>query len=231
MGSQFQIKGTRDGLLVSMGEGPWEELHQVLIDELNTQADFLRGARLAIDVGETPLKAADLGQLTKELSELGLTLWAVISESEITIRSAQSFGLATRLPKPGSIHQVSQSEGSHQAGEPAVLVRRTLRSGFSLQYDGHVIVIGDVNPGAQLIASGDVIVWGKMRGTVHAGVQGNENAVVCALDLSPTQLRIAGVIAVAPRRRGKPQPEMALIKNGQVLAEVWDPKKERNYDS
>ncbi len=90
---------------------------------------------------------------------------------------------------------------------------------------------GDVNPGAQLIATGDVIVWGKMLGLVHAGAQGNEDAVVCALDLSPTQLRIAGVIAVAPRRRGKPQPEMAILKNGQVIAEVWDPKKERNYDS
>ncbi len=146
MGSQIQIKGTRDGLLVSLGKGPWEELHQVLIDELNAQADFLRGACLAMDVGETSLKAADLGQLTKELSELGLTLWAVVSESAITTRSAQSFGLATRLPKPGSIHQVSQSEGSLQVGESAVLVRRTLRSGFSLQYAGHVIVIWRCEP-------------------------------------------------------------------------------------
>ena len=62
---------------------------------------------------------------------------------------------------------------------------------------------------------------------VHAGAEGDEKSVVCALDLSPTQLRIAGEIAVTPKRRGKPQPEMARLENGQVVAEVWDPKRER----
>jgi septum site-determining protein MinC len=110
-------------------------------------------------------------------------------------------------------------------GEQAVLVRRTLRSGFSLQHPGHVVVIGDVNPGAEIIAGGDVIVWGRLRGMVHAGANGNEAAVVCALDLSPTQLRIAGQIAVTPQRRGKSQPEMARLRNGQVVAEPWESKK------
>ncbi len=88
-------------------------------------------------------------------------------------------------------------------------------------------MIGDVNPGAEIIARGDVVVWGRLRGMVHAGAEGDESAVVCALDLSPTQLRIAGQIAVTPKRRGKPQPEMARISNGQVVAEPWDPKRER----
>jgi septum site-determining protein MinC len=60
---------------------------------------------------------------------------------------------------------------------------------------------------------------------VHAGAEGDEEAVVCALDLSPTQLRIAGQIALAPKRRGKPQPEMARLKNGQVVAEPWTPSR------
>jgi septum site-determining protein MinC len=62
---------------------------------------------------------------------------------------------------------------------------------------------------------------------VHAGAEGNEQAMVCALDLSPTQLRIAGLIALAPKRRGKPQPEIARLTNGQVVAELWDPKREK----
>ena len=84
-------------------------------------------------------------------------------------------------------------------GEGAILVRRTLRSGYSLQHSGHVVVIGDVNPGAEIIAGGDVIVWGHLRGMVHAGAEGNDDAVVCALDLAPTQLRIGGLIATTPR--------------------------------
>jgi len=224
MDSKIQIKGLREGLLITLGNGPWEERHQALLDHLKNQAEFLRGGRLAIDVGGTVLKAADLGHLTKEISDHGLTLWAVLSESPLTERSAQSFGLATRLPKQTSARPPASAE---DGGEGAILVRRTLRSGFSLQHAGHVVVIGDVNPGAQVIARGDVIIWGKCRGMVHAGADGDEKAVVCALDLSPTQLRIAGVIAVTPKRRGKPQPEMARLEKGQVVAEAWDPKRER----
>jgi septum site-determining protein MinC len=177
-------------------------------------------------VGGTTLKATDLGQLTREISDHGLTLWALLSQSPATERSAQSFGLATRLQKLTLSGAASQETVAHK-GENAVMFRKTLRSGFSIQHPGHVVVIGDVNPGAEIIAAGDVVVWGKLRGMVHAGAEGNENAVVCALDLSPTQLRIAGEIALAPKRRGKPQPEMARLQDGMVVAETWDPKRER----
>jgi septum site-determining protein MinC len=76
------------------------------------------------------------------------------------------------------------------------LIKRTLRNGRTIHSDGHVIVLGDVNAGAMIIAAGDVIVWGKLRGTVHAGARGDESAVVCALYLAPTQLRIAGYITI-----------------------------------
>jgi septum site-determining protein MinC len=227
MSSKVQIKGIRDGLLITLGSGSWEEMHSVLIEQIEKQAEFLQGARLALDVGEMTLKAADLGQLSREISDRGLTLWAILSESPTTEHSAQVFGLATRLPQHGAARIKNSSGGDSADGENAVLVRGTLRSGYSIQHPGNVIVIGDVNPGAQVIARGDVVIWGKLRGMVHAGAEGDEKSVVCALDLSPTQLRIAGEIAVTPKRRGKPQPEMARLENGQVIAEVWDPKRER----
>jgi septum site-determining protein MinC len=105
------------------------------------------------------------------------------------------------------------------------MVQKTLRSGFSVSYAGHVVVIGDVNPGAEIIATGSVVVWGWLRGVVHAGAEGNEKAVVCALRLEPTQLRIATLIATTPKHKGKPMPEMAYIKNGQVIAEQLKEKE------
>jgi septum site-determining protein MinC len=72
-----------------------------------------------------------------------------------------------------------------------------------------------------------VVVWGHLRGMVHAGAEGDDSAVVCALDLSPTQLRISDKIAVTPKRRGKPQPEIARLQDGQVIAEPWEPKRDR----
>jgi septum site-determining protein MinC len=88
-----------------------------------------------------------------------------------------------------------------------------------------VVVLGDVNPGAEIIAGGSIIVWGHLRGTVHAGAMGEQTSVVCAMDLSPMQLRIAGFAATSPSRRGKTQPETAFLREGQMVAEPWNPKE------
>jgi septum site-determining protein MinC len=87
-----------------------------------------------------------------------------------------------------------------------------------------VVVLGDVNPGAEVIAGGDVIVWGHLRGIVHAGAMGDPERCVCALDLSPTQLRIGSHIARPPdekRRRKESRPERAFIIDDQIIAECW----------
>lgn len=104
-------------------------------------------------------------------------------------------------------------------------MRGALRSGRVVEGAGHVVVIGDVNPGAEIIAGGDVVVWGKLRGLVHAGAFGDRQAVVCALEMIPTQLRIADLITVSPSdpRDMEPIPEMASIKNGRIVAESWSP--------
>ncbi len=106
--------------------------------------------------------------------------------------------------------------------DAAKWVKGPLRSGGRVIFEGNVVVMGDVNPGAEIVAGGSVIVWGRLRGVVHAGAQGDEKAVVCALELAPTQLRIAGEIAVSPKKQGKSQPEVAMPERwstgGRTLA-------------
>ena len=87
-----------------------------------------------------------------------------------------------------------------------------------------MIVFGDVNPGAEIVAGGNVIVWGRLRGTVHAGADGDLDAIICALDLSPMQLRIADQISVAPTQKKKAQPEIARLVDNRVIAQPWDDK-------
>lgn len=222
MHTKLQIKGIREGLLIALGEGNWAEARSALLTHLHEQAEFLRGGRLILDVGNRILHAVELSTLRDQIAEEGLTLWAVLSNSPITERTAQTLGLATRVNKPQQDEHLPTSRSeTFLMGEAAVLVRRTLRSGYSLQHKGHVVVIGDANPGSEIIAGGDVVVWGRLLGMVHAGAEGNEQAVVCALDLSPTQLRIADHIAITPKRRGKPQPEMAFLQDGQIVAQPW----------
>jgi len=225
MPSKVEIKGFRDGLLATLGQGEWPELTQALISQVEAKGDFFRGARLAIDVGNHALHAAELSSLSDTLSRHDLNLWAVISNSPLTEQNALALGLTTQLVKPRPEPENYLPETTYHDGEQAIVVQRTLRSGFKLEFPGHIIVIGDVNPGAEIVAVGSVIVWGRLRGVVHAGAEGNESAVISALDLSPTQLRIAGQVAITPKRRGKPQPETARLQDGQVIAETWTPKK------
>jgi septum site-determining protein MinC len=94
----------------------------------------------------------------------------------------------------------------------------TLRGGQTLHHAGNIVVVGDVNPGAELVATGDILVFGRLAGIAHAGARGDENARIYALDLAPTQLRIATHIAADERTKPRAaMPEAALVREGQIV--------------
>ena len=103
----------------------------------------------------------------------------------------------------------------------------TLRSGQEVEYEGNIVIIGDVNPGAILKAKGSIIVLGTLRGVAHAGLGGNLEAVVAAYNLLPTQLRINDIIVRPPDGDISQYklPEVAKINNGVVVIEPYLPNK------
>jgi septum site-determining protein MinC len=218
--SLIQIKGIRDGLLVTLTGAEWPELVAAFIENIESRSAFFQGGRVVLDVGTQDLRVAELSKLRDKLSEHGVSLWAVLSESRVTERTAQNLGLATRLSKPHLSEVIAKPEPMLPEGA-AKWVKGPLRSGAKIDYDGNVVVMGDVNSGAEIIAGGIVIVWGRLRGVVHAGAQGDQTAIVCALELAPTQLRIAGEIAISPKKQVKSQPEVARLQDGQLEAEPW----------
>jgi septum site-determining protein MinC len=220
MRPKVQFKGIREGLLVTLSDGEWPEIELALMEQLDAQGEFLRGAKLILNVENHVINAAALGKLRDHLSDKGLTLWAVLTNSPTTETNAQAMGMATRIYQ-GPVDQAPKVRDKKLEGDEAILIHRTLRSGASIKFDGHIIVIGDVNPGAEIIAGGNIMVWGKLRGMVHAGANGNTKAVVCALGLTPTQLRIGDKIAVSPSDGGTIRPEMAFIRENKVVAEPW----------
>jgi len=231
------IKGMREGLSVTLpNEGTWAEALTALEARLKQAPAFFKGGRVALMVGLRALSEADMRQVRDLLTRHDVTLWAVAGEDADTQHIAATLGLdLPPPPQPAAPPDESRAwDVAVEDGEQIVMmpiedwpdagmvVRRTLRSGQSLRHPGSIAVIGDVNPGAEVIAGGDVVVWGKLRGTVHAGALGNEDAVVCALDLAPTQLRIGGRITRSPDdRRRKPTPEIARVRDGQIVAEPW----------
>lgn len=219
----FQIKGLRDGLLITIGNGEWAALESALLEQIHTQGPFFKGARVALDVGSQILKVNELVALRDRLSDRGVSLWAVLSESPTTEKTAQLLGLATRISKPRPEEQ-RQFAVADLGEATAMFVNKTLRSGTRIEFDGHVVVVGDVNPGAEVVAGGNVIVWGRVRGMVHAGANGNRSAYICALDLSPTQLRIADEVSAQLKPQTHPRPEVvSLSEDGKLRSAPWEP--------
>jgi septum site-determining protein MinC len=107
---------------------------------------------------------------------------------------------------------------------PAVLyLRQNLRSGQTVSHKGHLVIVGDVNPGAEVLAEGDITVWGVLRGMAHAGIGGNLDAEIRALKLQPIQIRIGHAIARSPDSPRvkfasgiKFMPETARIVDGKI---------------
>ena len=97
-----------------------------------------------------------------------------------------------------------------------------LRSGQSIEVDSSIIMIGDVNPGAKVIAKGNIIVLGCLKGTAYAGASGNQNAFVVALNMAPMQIRIADVIARSPDKPSKDiskEAQIAFLEGENIYIE------------
>lgn len=233
MDDSITLKGIKEGLLITIKpDGKWSDLTGRLMTLIDAQGTFFRGAEVALALGPREVRLHELSNAQKLLAKRDVSLIAVLSESATTLGSARKLGLRTEL----AARQLEDAEildevlalrpppiDPEERGTDGVLIKRTLRNGRTVHSDGHVVILGDVNAGSMVIAAGDVIVWGRLRGTVHAGATGDELAVVCALYLAPTQLRIAGYITISPEdKRRKPKPEKALVRNGRIEAVAWE---------
>ncbi len=114
------------------------------------------------------------------------------------------------------------------------ILQHGLRAGFRGEYWGSVVVLGDVNPGAELIAAGDVIVMGALRGVVHAGAGGRTDAIVYARPIASAQIRIAGAVARSAddnslgamrRSQERPEAELARLQDGVIQIESYQPQR------
>ena len=98
----------------------------------------------------------------------------------------------------------------------------TLRSGQVLESDSSIVILGDVNPGAKVMSAGNVVILGSLKGTVYAGINGNPNAFVVALEMYPVQIKIGDIIARCadkPKKLSKPETKIAYVDGGNIYIE------------
>ena len=193
---------------------------------LPAQLPSLPPGDLDLDIGDWSLSCRDLDELLRALDEAGHGVQLLITRCRDTLISAAALGLPVReasdvIPIPA----VSDDQPNTTKTKVDLMVHRgTLRSGDHIETQGHLLIVGDVNPGGSASAEGDVYVWGRLRGRAHAGSKGNRNARIVALQLRPLQLRIAELVARGPEDR--PQPglaEQACILDGAIAIEPASP--------
>jgi septum site-determining protein MinC len=221
------IKGTRSGLLLTLEpETPFGELLTALAERLSEAPTFFRGASLTVDTSRRTLRVNERVQLEKLLANYQMSVTPLEKIVEQQQREAKRT-IPLYLDEPSlETATVRTSEPVTQRdpreSDDTLFIRRTVRSGQAIHHNSNVVVLGDVNPGAEIVAGGDIIVWGVLRGMVHAGYPDNEQSVVCSLYLSPVQLRIAHLLSRPPEGfEAQPRPEVAMIRQDQIVVETW----------
>ncbi len=175
----------------------------------------LKPGPVLIDSADWQLGYREIKRLKSILENSGLRLICLNSDLPETLVSASALGIQTHLNITNTINSSMQNTPktiNERNSQKIFFQKGTLRSGETLEVQGDVLLLGDVNPGAHISASGHVMVWGRLRGVAHAGKEGNKQATITALQLRPLQLRISEVIARGPEEK----PEEGLAEEASL---------------
>jgi len=236
-GTLVAFRGTREGLVVSVNcESSFQEIKDNLEERLKATGEFFRGAVATIDLGGKELSGEELEELKRILIEdYGMALTGLVSSSQKTVNIAEDVGLSIININSMAIRE-APTEKTEEHETPwqevispvdTLLIKHIIRAGQCVDFDGNVVILGDINPGAEIIARGDIIVLGALRGMAHAGATGNQEAIIAAWHLQPIQLRIADYIARPPDSEMMELRsfEVARIREGMIVIEAYEPGK------
>ena len=204
------IKGNRDGINITIDMkkfAGFDDMLEALLKKLSRGKDFYKGTTLILK--------CDMKNITKDNMQ-------IIKDSllkEIELKDIILKDLENEKEK-----EIKVFSGVYEG--KTKFIRKTVRGGQCINYQGNIVIIGDINSGAEVTATGNVIVLGRIAGSVNAGSNGNKKAVIAAFSLQPEILRIADLLAISPDDIDKPQyPELAKIKDGAIIVEPYLPNK------
>lgn len=211
-----KIKGGRSGLSLTFApEASFEDILHHLQGKLESGSGFfLRGTMVFLP--RDVLTDAQREKIQKLFHEHGLICRVQPLEGENHLEKSQAASATAAESQPQAAPAASQNPDVQEM----LVVNKTVRGGQEIRTKSSVLVCGNVNPGAQIIAGGSIDVRGICLGMVHAGAFGDTSAIVVADHLMPTQIRIASFIARSPDHMDMTEKaERASIKDGQIVIE------------
>lgn len=165
------IKGSADGITILLNlNQDYEKLVKKLIQKVKKEKKFLSGSKLLV-------KGIDRNL---DIDELGMARKMIKDKTGLTLESPDY--LQEKIETP-VINKLKQTE----------MINHTLRAGDKIMTQSDVVILGDINPGAEISSKGSIYIYGKIRGSVHAGLDGNQNSIITCLGFSPIHLQIADI--------------------------------------
>jgi septum site-determining protein MinC len=223
------FKGVGQGVQVILDPmAPFDEIERELEEHLERSGKFFAGAGVTLVVGARKLRDDDVHRIRQVLTTHALTIAEVrTSPGDSAPAPSPPLSAAPLYTPTAAAPMPRRRETSPEDGKiprnNALLIKGPLRSGQRIYAEDHLLVFGDVNPGAELIAGGDIMVMGVLRGVAHAGVPDNIAAIIAALSLKPTQLRIGHFISRSPEFQEKHDsgPEIARVDTEQIVVDSF----------
>lgn len=223
------FKGTKNGITVVLDENtPYEEIKAALAEKTRSAKDFFRDAKTAVMFKGFHLTDAQENELLDVINaNTDLNISFCISEDNDEPEIATPTFTPKKEEETANTEAASDNKLNQLLSEALVTAKKNLttfhkgsvRSGQSIRFPGSIVVIGDVNPGGELIAEGNIIVLGILKGLAHAGCSGSHDCFVAALNMRPTQLRIAELISCFPEEEINNIPQYAYINDNQIFVE------------
>lgn len=224
------FKGTVNGLTIILKQDvSFEEIVNSLLIKINSAGKFFRGAKLAVQYRGRKLNEEEKNKLHDLLkNNSGAHILSFDEDKSDNNTSASKASTNNNASERNNqIKKYTYFKGIDEG--MSKFYQGTVRSGQLITFDGNLVILGDVNPGAVVEATGNIIVMGLLRGVVHAGSDGNKKAIIAALGLNPTQLRIGDLITRSPDdEKGIGTnliPEVAYVKDNKLFVERFLPQR------
>ena len=204
-----RLKGVGDGFWVTLDTSVPEEKLKSEVTKLFERLKHLAiNARVVIDTGDA--KGHE----------------SLIESIGAYLKNNFYVGVVTRPPEKRSapverIRQRDLSRGWTHHKSDVLMLRGRVRSGQKIEAKKHIVITGNVNPGAEITAGGNIIVLGRLMGQVHAGYPDNEESIVLSLDFRPTQIQIGGVVAAGLDENPQAVAEFASVDKGRIIVKDY----------
>ena len=175
--SDLIINFKKDAVVIKIKDSlKQEEIIKVLKDKLPELKNLYKEEKIPIEITGKVLKSNEMEEIQK------------LIKKEIDVE------IIFDLPKTLGLHGIRKAFSKEINDSPTKFIKHSLRNGTKIEYEGSVVILGNVNAGAEVTAEDNIIIRGTLRGIAHAGAKGNKKAIIVADTIDSPQIRIANVI-------------------------------------